>query len=176
MAPCKWAETCCSKALQQHTKTVSSDWRLLSLHLRIFTTAGCPSVTVCHVRNCIRSQTDLRCNNTAFPPAIWNLNIKIYKTTVLLVFFVGVWNMVCHVKGGTCTYCLFITSVMGRIFGPKRGKQERCWKYGQLYSFYSAQGRRERIWISGKSCFGPHIEGGPAKNLYTKSERLSVAE
>lgn len=27
-----------------------------------------------------------------------------------------------------------------------------------------------------KSFYGLHIQGGPAKNLYTESERLSVAE
>jgi len=69
-----------------------------------------------------------------------------------------------------------ITRVIRRMFGPTREKQRRWWRYGELHNFYFAQGRRELIWISEKSSYGLHIEGGPAKNLYTKSERLSVVE
>ena len=55
------------------------------------------------------------------------LKIKIYRTILLPVVFVWVWNLVTYIEGGTQTG-VFENRVLRRIFGPKMDEVTGEWR------------------------------------------------
>jgi hypothetical protein len=101
----------------------------------------------------------------------WTLIGRVNLAFVLLLSLAGRKYAVCcrgsvAFEGFCCVCCLFMMVPNLTAFGC-RNQRKQCTGINVAESGFGLR------W---KHLLGPRSKGGPAKNLYTKSERMSVAE